>query len=118
MSKSRRSVVRSTLHRLRQLWQRRNETRREVRRCLGSTFEMLEPRLTMTISAPLPPAYPAAGSHIHPFLTLIENGHQVVIPAGVGITSTNFFSPHTHDFTGKLHVGEGPAGTAQTNGNT
>src|SRR5439155_20067432 len=109
MSHPRRSLFRSSLEHLRRLWQRRDSGRREMRRQLGSSFEMLEPRLALTIGAALPPAFPNAGSHIHPILTLIEDGHQVVIPAGVGITSTQFFSPHTHDFTGKLHIGEGPA---------
>ena len=86
-----------------------------MRRQLGTTFEMLEPRLAMTISAPLPPVFDPNnannGAHIHPFLTLIEDGHQVVIPAGVGINAsqTAVASPHTHDFTGKLHIGETPA---------
>ncbi len=121
MSHPRRSLIRSSLEHLRRLWHRRDSGRREMRRQLGTTFEMLEPRLAMTISAPLPPVFDPNnlnnGAHIHPFLTLIENGQQVVIPAGIGITGTvanptNFFSPHTHDFTGKLHIGEGPAGTA------
>jgi len=86
-----------------------------MRRQLGSTFEMLEPRLAMTISAALPPVFDpnnlSNGAHIHPILTLIENGQQLVIPAGVGVNAaiTSFSDPHTHDFTGKLHIGEGPA---------
>src|SRR6478672_9740489 len=98
MSKSRRSLIRSSLQSLRQLWQRRDEGRREMRRCLGSTFEQLEPRLAMAITSPVPPVLPNAGAHIHPVLTLIENGHQLVIPAGIGINSGSLSDPHTHDF--------------------
>src|SRR5258705_7797148 len=106
MSKSSRSLVRSTLQRLRQLWKRRDDGRREMRRCLGSTFELLEPRLALTISSPLPPIS-GTGAHIHPILQIYLDGQHVVIPAGVGLTSTQAFGPHTHDFTGKLHIGEG-----------
>src|SRR3954470_9312681 len=115
MSHPRRSLIRSSLEHLRRLWQRRDSGRREMRRQLGSTFEMLEPRLAMTISAALPPVFDpnnlSNGAHIHPILTLIENGQQLVIPAGVGVNAaiTSFSDPHTHDFTGKLHIGEGPA---------
>src|SRR6188474_1666524 len=109
MSKSRRSLVRSALSKIRSFWQRREEGRREMRRCLGSTFEMLEPRLAMTIDAPLP----SATAHIHPVLQIYLEGQQVVIPTGVGILGDA--NPHTHDFTGSLHIGEGgPAGTGST----
>src|SRR4051812_20235595 len=110
MSNPRRSLIRSSLQRIRQLWHRREtarqETRKEMRRCLGSTFEMLEPRMVMTISSPLPPVFPAANSHIHPTLTILLDGQQVVIPSGIGINGSSFASPHTHDFTGTLHIGE------------
>jgi VCBS repeat-containing protein len=116
MSNPRRSLIRSSLQRIRQLWHRREtarqETRKEMRRCLGSTFEQLEPRMVMTISSPLPPIFPAANSHIHPQLTILLDGQQVVIPAGIGINGSNFANPHTHDYTGTLHIGEGaPVGT-------
>jgi len=117
MSKSRRSIIRSSLQRLRQLWQRRDEGRREMRRCLGSSFELLEPRLALTISAPLPPVFGQTGAHIHPILSITLNGQQVVIPAGIGLTGTTFSNPHTHDTTGTLHIGEGPAGIDQGNRN-
>src|SRR6476469_7670639 len=110
MSNPRRSLIRSSLQRIRQLWHRREtarqETRKEMRRCLGSTFELLEPRMVMTISAPLPPIFPAANSHIHPQLTILLDGQQLVIPAGFGLNG-GAANPHTHDFTGTLHVGEG-----------
>jgi VCBS repeat-containing protein len=110
MSTPRRSLFRSSLNRIRQLWHRREnarqETRKEMRRCLGSTFEQLEPRMVMTISSPLPPVFPAANSHIHPQLTILLDGQQVVIPAGIGINGSSFANPHTHDYTGTLHVGE------------
>ncbi|HEY2411242.1 MAG TPA: tandem-95 repeat protein [Pirellulaceae bacterium] len=114
MSNPRRSIIRSSLQRIRQLWHRREtarqETRKDMRRCLGSTFELLEPRMVMTISAPLPPIFDSNnlnnGAHIHPVLTLIQNGHQIVIPAGVGMNGSSFANPHTHDYSGTLHIGE------------
>jgi large repetitive protein len=111
MSKSRRSLVRSTLRHIRQLWQRRQEARREVKRCLGSTFEMLEPRLALTISSPLP----SATDHIHPVLQIYLEGQQVTLPSGIGSTTSGNLNPHTHDLTGSLHIGEGgPAGIGTT----
>lgn len=92
-----------------------------MRRQLGQTFEALEPRLNMTISAPLPPIFPAANSHIHPTLSIYIDGQQVVIPAGVGINGSSLANPHTHDYTGSLHIGEGatvgidPSGSAARN---
>ncbi len=120
MSKSRRSIIRSSLERLRQLWFRRKEMRREMRRQLGTSFEMLEPRLAMAITSPLPPIFPASGSHIHPTLTVLLDGQQFVIPAGIGLNG-GAANPHTHDFTGSIHVGEGsvvgtdPSGSASRN---
>ena len=113
MSKPRRSLIRSSLERLRQLWLRRETGRREMRRQLGQTFEALEPRLNMTISAPLPPIFPAPNSHIHPTLTILLDGQQLVIPAGIGLNG-GAANPHTHDYTGTLHIGEGS--TAGTSG--
>ena len=82
-----------------------------MRRCLGSTFEMLEPRMVMTISSPLP----SPTDHIHPVLQIYLDGQQVAIPAGVGILGSADANPHTHDLTGTLHIGEGgPAGTGST----
>ena len=48
MSTTRRSLIRSTLQRLRRLWERRDRGRREVRRLIGTHFEWLEPRAMMT----------------------------------------------------------------------
>jgi VCBS repeat-containing protein len=111
MSTARRSLVRSTLQNLRKLLSRREKARREMRRTLGQHFEELEPRLALTISSPLP----GATDHIHPVLHIMLDGQEVVIPAGVGITSTANSNPHTHDFSGMLHIGEGgPAGTGTT----
>lgn len=115
MSKSRRSLVRSSLYHLRQLWHRREEARREVRRSLlGTTFEQLEPRLAMAITSPLP----GASDHIHPILQVYLEGQQVVIPSNVGITPTKTWNPHTHDLTGTIHIGEGLAGLDETVRNT
>ena len=116
MSKPRRSLIRSSLQRIRQLWYRRESGRREMRRSLGSTFEQLEPRMVMTISAPLPPIFPAANSHIHPTLTILLDGQQVVIPSGIGINGSSFANPHTHDYSGTLHVGEGSTAGTDSSG--
>ncbi len=72
-------------------------------------LESLESRFALTVDH-------AIGDHIHPFLTIIVDGQQVPIPTDVGITPTEqHYSPHTHDATGKLHVGEGlNAGIDQT----
>ncbi|HND54486.1 MAG TPA: peptidylprolyl isomerase, partial [Pirellulaceae bacterium] len=54
-------------------------------------------------------------AHIHPYLKIFVNGSQVTIPANIGL-GTAEYSPHTHDATGKLHVGEGlPAGIDRQN---
>src|SRR5437868_3266726 len=48
MSTNRRSLVRSTLERIRGLFERRQKSRREMRRLIGTHFEYLEPRAMMT----------------------------------------------------------------------
>lgn len=48
------------------------------------------------------------GEHIHPILRIEFGGQPVEIPAGIGLESARHFSPHTHDTSGTLHVGEGP----------
>src|SRR6478672_1412436 len=48
MSKNRRSILRSTLQRIRGLFERREQSRREMRRMIGTHFEWLEPRAMMT----------------------------------------------------------------------
>src|SRR4029453_9292413 len=106
MKNSRRSLISRTLEHLRNLWRRRKRTGRVTADPSQLRLEVLEPRLALTISSPPP----APTDHIHPFLSIFIDGHQVVIPAGVGLGSQEF-NPHTHDFTGKLHIGEGmPAG--------
>lgn len=42
--------------------------------------------------------------HIHPMLSIVINGEQVVVPANIGITNGCMHPLHTHDTTGKLHV--------------
>jgi VCBS repeat-containing protein len=49
MSKNRRSILRSTLQRIRGLFERREQSRREMRRLIGTHFEWLEPRAMMTL---------------------------------------------------------------------
>lgn len=80
--------------------------RRHARR-LGLTLEQLEARRVFVNHA--------IGDHIHPYLEIFVNGQEVPIPANIGLSTTAEFSPHTHDATGKLHIGEGlPAGIDQT----
>src|SRR6185369_13764495 len=70
----------------------------------------------MTISSPLPPIFPAPDSHIHPTLTILLDGQQVVIPSGIGINGSSFANPHTHDYSGTLHVGEGSTAGTDSSG--
>src|SRR5258705_105448 len=79
------------------------ERGQQARRML---LEALEPRLALTISQPLPPIS-GTDAHIHSVLQILVDGQQVIIPAGVGLTAAAAFSPHTHDFSGTLHIGEG-----------
>ena len=108
MNQPRRSFISRSLHRLKSAWTRRRqrpETERKTR------MEFLEPRLALTITSPLPDPL----AHIHPVLKMYVEGQEVVIPKDMGLTSTGHFNPHTHDFTGTLHVGEGgPAGLGTT----
>jgi len=74
MSTNRRSLVRSTLERIRGLFERRQQSRREMRRLIGTHFEYLEPRAMMTGT---------------PTFTLI--GDQTVLggaPTWLGLTGT------------------------------
>jgi hypothetical protein len=48
------------------------------------------------------------GEHIHPILEIEMLGEPVSIPADIGLAPTRHYSPHTHDTTGTLHIGEGP----------
>ena len=85
----------------------RQEAKRRLRPALR--LESLEERAVFTVNH-------AITDHIHPFLKIIVDGQEVAIPTNLGITSSQHFSPHTHDATGKLHIGEGLlAGTAQEN---
>ena len=80
---------------------------RTARTCAGDAGA----EVALTISSPLP----SPTDHIHPVISIFIDGHEVVIPPGVGLTSTTNFNPHTHDFSGTIHVGEGgPAGTGST----
>lgn len=42
--------------------------------------------------------------HIHPVLSIIENGQPVTIPANIGIDPTCMKAVHTHDATGTIHL--------------
>ncbi|MFO0868679.1 MAG: tandem-95 repeat protein [Pirellulales bacterium] len=90
------------------LWGSADQGERQRGRRGALRLESLEQRLAMTVNHEI-------ADHIHPFLKIIVDGQEVSIPANVGITSTQHYSPHTHDATGKLHVGEGlNAGIDQT----
>src|SRR6185503_18343068 len=106
MKNSRPSLFSRTWQHLRNLWRRRKRAGRVTVDRSQLRMEMLEPRLALTISSPPP----APTDHIHPVLSINIEGHQVVIPANIGLGSQEF-NPHTHDFSGTLHIGEGmPAG--------
>jgi cyclophilin family peptidyl-prolyl cis-trans isomerase len=95
----RRPLLSRTLQHLRRQWQRKHSPDRQDRRL---RLEYLEPRLALTHSPT---------DHIHATLQIVIEGDQVVIPKNLGLTSTQHFNPHTHDYTGTLHIGEGgPAG--------
>src|SRR5262249_30970155 len=74
--------------------------------------EQLEDRTlaTTTPAAPdpflfthIPEGTPLA-LHIHPHLTIIINGRQRIIPAGIGIFPDGNYPLHTHDNSGTIHV--------------
>ena len=102
MKKYRRSIAARALDTLRDLWNRGHRRRQDQARRKFFRFETLEERLPLTHSPT---------DHIHAQLSIFLDGQQVVIPPEIGLTSTQHFNPHTHDFTGTLHIGEGgPAG--------
>ena len=80
---------------LRRIWNRRRTSR--TLRVDGLRFEPLEERLALALTPT---------DHIHPFLSIFIDGQQVTIPSNIGLTPTQTFNPHTHDTTGKLHIGE------------
>jgi hypothetical protein len=55
----------------------------------------------------VPPLSPMEGTviHIHQHLDIFVDGHQVTVPAGVGIDPAAGYAPlHTHDPSGIIHV--------------
>jgi hypothetical protein len=55
----------------------------------------------------VPPLSPVEGAvvHIHQHLDIFVDGHQVTVPAGVGIDPAAGYAPlHTHDPSGIVHV--------------
>jgi hypothetical protein len=55
----------------------------------------------------VPPLSPVEGTviHIHQHLDIFVDGHQVTVPAGVGIDPAVGYAPlHTHDPSGIVHV--------------
>ncbi|MDB5351092.1 MAG: hypothetical protein JWN86_2339 [Planctomycetota bacterium] len=42
--------------------------------------------------------------HIHPFLTIVVDGQQQTIPAGIGLGPNGNLPIHTHDNSGIIHV--------------
>jgi hypothetical protein len=73
--------------------------------------EQLEDRILAT-STPAPdpflfthiPETAPLALHIHPNLTILINGRQRVVPAGIGIFPDGNYPLHTHDATGKIHI--------------
>ena len=100
MKNHRRSLAGKALESFRRYWKRGPQSR--PARTAPFSFEMLEQRLALTHSPT---------DHVHAELKIFLEGQEVVIPPNVGVTSTGHFNPHTHDFNGILHMGEGgPAG--------
>jgi cyclophilin family peptidyl-prolyl cis-trans isomerase len=100
--KHRRSIAGRALDTLRGLWHGGQDSRRGQARRRFFRFETLEERLPLTHSAT---------DHVHAELKIFVEGQEVVIPPNIGLTATTHFNPHTHDFSGTLHMGEGgPAG--------
>ena len=66
------------------------------------TIQELEPRLALSH---------APADHIHATLGIELQGESISVPAGIGLSESGHFNPHTHDEAGELHIGEGgPAG--------
>jgi cyclophilin family peptidyl-prolyl cis-trans isomerase len=102
MKKHRRSMAAIALDSLRRLLGRGAQKRRKQSRREFFRFETLEERLPLTHSPT---------DHVHAELKIFLEGQEVVIPPDIGLTAAQHFNPHTHDFTGTLHMGEGgPAG--------
>jgi len=102
MKKHRRSIAAFALDSLHRLLGRGAKKRPDQARREFFRFETLEERLALTHSPT---------DHVHAQLKIFLEGQEVVIPPDIGLTATQHFNPHTHDFTGTLHMGEGgPAG--------
>src|SRR5262249_6835487 len=100
----------------------RPEAKRSAARC-RLRVEALEDRWVPAnissdpfVSQLLPATHNGLAIHFHPHVTIIINGQQQVIPANTGIpldTSGNpvgFYSIHTHDTSGTIHVESPNAG--------
>jgi hypothetical protein len=68
------------------------------------------------VSQLLPPTHNGLAIHFHPHITITINGQQQVIPANTGIpldasgNPVGFYSIHTHDTSGTIHVESPTAG--------
>jgi cyclophilin family peptidyl-prolyl cis-trans isomerase len=103
--KQSRSFSQKVFASLSRLWRRRS--RRPDSGRFAYRLERLEERLALTHSP---------SDHVHADLSIFIDGQEVVIPPNIGLTATTHFNPHTHDFTGTLHIGEGgPAGIGTEN---
>lgn len=89
------SILAEQFHRYRSIAARRargNKVRRFV-------LQELEPRIALSHTPT---------DHIHPILRIEIDGQPVEIPTNIGLEPTRHYSPHTHDTSGTLHIGEGP----------
>ncbi|MFM7842987.1 MAG: Ig-like domain-containing protein [Planctomycetota bacterium] len=101
MSEQKQTGLKSWHGRIRKAWnerQRRRPAQAARRSRVG--LERLEDRLAMAVAH-------AIGDHIHPYLQIFIDGQEVPIPANIGLETSKEYSPHTHDTSGKLHIGEG-----------
>jgi len=58
---------------------------------------------TSFLFTPIPETATLA-EHIHPFLTILVDGQQQTIPAGIGLGTEGNLPLHTHDTSGLIHV--------------
>lgn len=93
-------------------WGRRSGQDQDRRR--RPAVELMEGRALLSMAhanfpppsflfTPIPETQPLA-EHIHPHLTLIQNGQNITVPAGIGIGANGNLPIHTHDASGRLHV--------------
>src|SRR5947209_1562386 len=103
----------TTLSWIRKLFTRpATRTIRKAPRRVHLALETLEDRTLLSgtsgpldsfLLTPVADATPIA-MHIHPHLTILINGQDQVIPAGIGVEASGDLPMHTHDDSGTIHI--------------